>query len=60
VGQAIFVNLFKDPRAERIGDDETAFKDTFGNFIEAFSICVQRRLSAVELLSCLGSVSART
>ena len=60
VRQGIFVNLFKEPRSERIGDGESASNDTLGNFIETFAIRVHRRSSAVEILSCLGSVSLGT
>jgi hypothetical protein len=45
VRQGIFVNLFKEPGAERIGDGERASNDTLRNFIETFAVGVHRRLS---------------
>jgi len=40
VRQGIFMNLFQEAGAERIGDGESASTDTPGNFIETFAIAV--------------------
>jgi hypothetical protein len=42
--QGIFVNLFKEAGAERIGDGESASNDTLGNLLETLAIGVHRRL----------------